>query len=175
MKNTVLLLLMISLINCSTKKTETSESTTDSVTVDSSVLATTLAPSRLAFIPGDGFSADNKLVLADTVNYFIFTNAEEMKGKFTSTVADSNPDFLINYVIGVACKPTTYLTTIVMDKVEVGPQSIDVYLTIERGEQQKSRSTPAQVFAIEKRDGYSDMQFYVNGKKDKALMLEITE
>lgn len=175
MKNTVyLLLLMISLIHCSTRKTETSQSTTDSVAVDT-VLATTPAAPLLAFSPLEGFSAANKLDVADTVNYYIFSSPEEMKGKFASTAADSNPDFLINYVVGVACKPTTNLTTIVMDKVEIGPESIDVYLTIQHGEQQKLLTRPARIFAIERRDGYSEMQFYVNGKKDKALLLLLTE
>ena len=113
--------------------------------------------------------------LADSVNYYIFSSAEGMKGKFASTAADASPDFLINYVVGVACKPTTALTTITMDKVEIGPESIDIYLTIQYGEQQKSLTRPAHLFAIERRDGYEQMQFYVNGRKDKVLMLDLGE
>ncbi len=176
MKNTIyFFLITISLINCSTKKTETSQSTADSVAMDSSILATTPATSLLAFSPLEGFSPSNKLDLPDSVNYFIFSSLEEMKGKFALTAADGDPDFVINYVVGIACKPTTSMTTIVMDKVEIGPESIEVYLTIQHGEQQKLLTRPARIFAIERRDGYSEMQFYVNGKKDKALLLLLTE
>ncbi len=177
MKNTVcLLLLAISLTNCSTKKTETTESPTaaDSDVVDT-VEVTTPANPSLAFSPLDGFAPVNKLALDDSVNYYIFSSTEGMKGIFASTAADANPDFLINYVVGLACKPTTALTTITMDKVEIGPESIDVYVTIQYGEQQKSVTRPARLFAIERRDGYSKMQFYVNGKKGNMLLLLPTE
>ena len=173
MRNTIYLLLFtMTLIQCSPKKTETSQSTTDSVAVDS-VLATSPAPSLLAFSPIEGFVLDNTFVLTDTINCFLVSTQQELNMKFGTS--PGNPDFLINYIVGVACKPTTELTTIVMDKVETGTETIDVYLTIQRGARQKRLSKPAQLFAIERRDGYLMMQFYVNGKKDKALLLALAE
>jgi hypothetical protein len=166
-----LLLLALSLQFCSTKKTETTEVASDTVTVDST-LATTPASPQLAFSPFDGFTVDTKLALPDSVNYFLLANQDDLASRFgTTSAATGNPDFLINYVIGVACKPSTTLTTIVLDKVETGESTINVYLTIQRGEQQKTSAKAAGVFAIERRDGFPVMQFFVNGRKDKAIVL----
>lgn len=168
---TGLLLFAVLIQQCTPKTTETT-STVDSVAVDS-VVASSPAPSLLAYNPIGGFTLDNKLVLADTVNFFLFANQEELNQKFTSerSVSPQSMDFVINYIVAVACKPTTDLTTIVMDKVQLGAESIEVYVNIQRGEQQKVLAKPAQVFAIEKRDGFLALQFFVNGKKDKALLL----
>lgn len=165
------LLLALSLQFCSTKKTETTEVAADTVAVDST-LATTPASPQLAFSPFDGFTADANLALPDTVNYFLLTNQDDLTARFGTTAsASGNPDFLINYVIGVACKPSTALTIITLDKVETGESTINVYLSIQRGEQQNTASKAARVFAIERRDGFPVMQFFVNGRKDKALVL----
>ena len=137
-------------------------------------LATTPAASQLAFSTGDMFSLDSKTVLEDTVNYFLFFTAEELNAKFGSAATTTDmPDFLINYVVAVACNSTTQLTTITLEKVETGDSSIDVYLSIQRGEQQKTSTKPAKVFAIERRDGFPVMQFYVNGKEYKGIVLPV--
>ncbi|MDZ4715596.1 MAG: hypothetical protein SH819_09015 [Cytophagales bacterium] len=162
---------LLLLSNCATKKTETTSSA-DSLQVDS-MMTLTPPPALLASSPLDGFSLDNKLTFTDSVNYFLFSSQEELNQKFGKKKGAFAPDFLINYVVAIACKPTTSLTTIVMDKVQTGPECIDVYLTILRGEKQKFVTKPAQVFAIEKRDGVETMHFYVNGKLDKDIALAI--
>jgi len=166
-----LLLLTMLLQFCSTKKAETTETPIDTVAVDST-LATTPAWPQLAFSAFDGFTADRKLDLPDTINYFLIANQDDLNSKFgTTTASTGNPDFLINYVIAVASKLNTGLTTIVMDKVETGESTIDVYLSIQQGEQQAAATKASRVFAIERRDGFPVMQFFVNGKKDKAIVL----
>lgn len=154
---------------CSTKKPETAAPPADSTTIDS-VLATTPAPALLAFAPVDGFAAARGLATPDSINYFLLNNQEDLEKSFSSATAPP-PDFIINYVIGVAGQPTTRTTAITLDKVVTAEYSIDVYLTLTRGESGKSSVKPVQLFAIEKREGYPVMQFYVNGKKDKALVL----
>jgi hypothetical protein len=157
-------------ISCTPRKTETTTAPpADSVAIDS-VVATTPAPALLAYAPMDGFTAAKGLQTPDSVNYYLLNNQDDLQKSFASTGAAS-PDFIINYVIGVACQPTTRATTITLDKVVTAESSIDVYLNITRGESGKPSSKPAQLFAIEKREGYPVMQFYVNGKKDKALVL----
>ncbi len=175
MKNVWFLLCIVLLMaGCVTKKTETkSESDSLAVNVD---LATQPAPPTLAFDEISGFFLDNKLAFKDSVNYFLFNSQEELNKKFdtskTSARVVTSSDFIINYVIAVACLPTQNLTTIVMDKVEINDRDINVYLNIQRGEKQTLVSKPSRIFAIEKRDGYLTMQFFVNGKKDKAIMLQ---
>lgn len=163
------LVLLFIAASCGTKKTETATSPIDSVVVDST-LATTLAPALLAFGAIDGFTANNSLDLPDSVNYFLPGNADQLSTSFTAESAGA-PDFIINYVVAVVCKPTRQATTIAMDKVVTGESSIDIYLTITRGEAGTKTHRPTQLFAIERREGYPVMQFYVNGKKDKALVL----
>ena len=171
MKPLSLLLIVLLLIaaSCGTKKTETATSPIDSVVVDSA-LATTPAPALLAFGAIEGFTANNTLDLPDSVNYFLPGNADQLSKFFIVEGAES-PDFIINYVVAVVCKPTRLATTIAMDKVVTGESSIDIYLTIVRGEAGAKTYRPTQLFAIERREGYPVMQFYVNGKKDKALVL----
>jgi hypothetical protein len=158
-------------ISCNPRKTETATTTApaDSVAIDS-VLATTPAPAMLAFAPIDGFTAAKGLQTPDSINYFLLNNPDELQKSFVSA-SSATPDFIINYVIGVACQATPRATTITLDKVATAESSIDVYLNIIRGDAGKSSTKPAQLFAIEKREGYPVMQFYVNGKKDKALVL----
>ena len=155
--------------SCGTKKTETVTTPVDSVVVDST-LATTPAPALLAFGAIDGFTANNSLDLPDSVNYFLPGNADQLATSFTAASAGS-PDFIINYVVAVVCKPTRLVTTIALDKVVTGESSIDIYLNITRGEAGAKTLRPTQLFAIERREGYPVMQFYVNGRKDKALVL----
>lgn len=164
------LVLSLTFWSCSTKKTETTTAPADSVVVDS-VLATTPAPAMLAYSPIEGFSANKRLELADSVNYFLLSNEEELNQRFGHDQTTATPDFIINYVVGVIGQPSKQTTTIAIDKVQTGDSSLDVYLTITRGENGKVQQTPSALFAIERREGYPVMQFYVNGKKDKALVV----
>ena len=174
MKKAALLFLLTALWACTPKKTETT-ATADSTAVDTMMVATPPAPLMLAFNPMSGFYLNNSLVFTDSTNYFLFSSQQELAKKFSLNKSQGaeigKTDFLINYMVGVACAPTTKLTTIVMDKVEAGDYTINIYLTIRRGEEQKSLSRPAQIFAIERRSGFTALQFYVNGKEDKVLVL----
>ena len=172
-KSIWILCLALALQQCGTKKTETTATPTDSLAADSLVLATKPAPALLAFSPLEGFAVKTKMPLPDSVNYFLFFNQEEFNQKFTASKSASNPtpDFLINYVVAAAMKTSTQLTLIGLDSVSVANGSIDVYLHIQRGEQLNTPIIPSSVFAIERRDGYSTMQFFVNGKMDKGLVL----
>lgn len=171
MKTHILLLaLSLPFLSCSTKKAETTSAPADSVVVDS-VLATTPASAMLAYSPIEGFSANNKLELPDSVNYFLLSNEEELNLRFGRDQTIATPDFIINYVVGVVGQPSKQTATIAIDKVRTGDSSLDVYLTITRGETGKVQQTPSALFAIERREGYPVIQFYVNGKKDKALVV----
>lgn len=154
---------------CSTKKAETTSTAVDSTAVDS-VLATTRANALLAYDAIPGFSANPKVAVPDSLNYFLIGSQEQLDLAFAATPGTPAPDFIINYIVGVVGQPSAYATTIAMEKVETGESSIDVYLTVTRGEKGKS-TKPGQLFAIERREGYPVMQFYVNGKKDRALVL----
>ncbi len=169
---TLLLFLALTLAfwSCSTKKAETTTTPADSLVADSA-LATTPASAMLAYSPIEGFSANKKLELPDSINYFLLSNEEELNQKFGRDKTTATPDFIINYVVAVACRPSKQTTTISIDKVQTGDSSLDVYLTITRGETGKTPQTPSALFAIERREGYPVMQFYVNGKKDKALVV----
>ena len=167
-------LALFAMLSCTTKKTETA-GPLDSVAADSSILATSPAPPDLAFNPIPGFYLNNSLKLADSTNYFLLGSQEELnkilgmnKAAGAEIVA---PDFTINYNVAVACSSTKKLTTILMDSVEARDQTISIYLTIRRGEAQKVLSKPTQLFAIERRSGFSNLQFFVNGKLDKAIVL----
>jgi hypothetical protein len=159
---------------CTSKKTE-GTGNADSLAMDSSILADRPAPSALSFSPIEGFSLNNKLTFTDSTNYFIFFNQEELNEKFVTDAKTGStvmqPDFLINYVVAVAMSPTQDLVTILLDKVQINDRDIDVYLTIQHGAKQTTVTKPSRIFAIEKRNGYVGMQFYVNGKKDKAFIL----
>ena len=156
---------------CSGKKTETPP-TADSV---SAAAADVPAPAGLAFSPLNGYAVRNTVGMSDSVNFFLLTSQEQLDKMF---IADrsmnsemSTPDFVINYTVAVVCLPRLEKTTIILEKVEVGGSAINVYVTITRGEKQKFASKPAQIFAIERRDGYGALQFFVNGKQSKAIPL----
>ena len=99
-------------------------------------------------------------------------SAEVLDQYFTAEGAQADsPDFIINYVVGIACGPDPRQTTIVMDSVITGESSLDVFITLRRGETVQKSTKSARLFSIERREGYPVVQFYVNGKKDKALVL----
>jgi len=174
MNKVLLLFVLVLIVSCNPKKTETS-GIADSLKVDSAVLATAPAPATLAFSSLSGFFLNNKLIFKDSVNYFLLTSQEDLNSKFDtdkkSASEVSSPDFIINHIVAVALKPTQQLTTITMDKVEIVDKEINVYFNIQYGVKQDFVAKPSQIFAIEKRDGMIDIQFWVNGKKDQALML----
>ena len=147
----------------------------DSLKVDSVVLADVPAPASLAYSLMPGYSARNTVALTDTVNFILLTNQEEIDKNFVLDKAATNvitsPDFIINHIVGIVCLPSQQATTMALDKVEVGVEAINVYVNIVRGEKQAIATKPAQLFAIEKRDGVGTIQFYVNGKIDKSFFL----
>jgi len=157
---------------CTTKKIETAAATADSVAIDSAI-ANTPAPALLAFGTVEGYRAKKSLLLPDSTNYFHLVSAEDLDQRFTRDKNDpaTAPDFIINYVVALACAPDRRATTIAVDKVITNENSIDVYLTVVRGEAGKSATAAVHLFVIERREGYPVMQFYVNGKKDKAMVL----
>ena len=152
---------------CGNVKTETS-TTTDSVAVE---LAETPAPALLAFSPMPGYTVSNTVALQDSVNFILLPRQEELDSKFNYDKGAPKPDFVINYNFAVVCGASQLLTTIVLDKVEVA-DAINVYLTITRGEKQKFAAKATQVFAVERREGYSTMQFFVNGRESGTVMLQ---
>ncbi len=159
---------------CAPKKTETTE-VTDSLKMDSVIQADTPAPASLAFSLMPGYSAKNTVALADTVNFILLLNQQDIDKNFVldkaAANAIANPDFIINYNIGVVCLPSQLATTISLDKVEVVESNVNMYVNIKRGEKLSLASKPAQIFAVERRDGVGTIQFYVNGKIDKSFFL----
>lgn len=169
MRTAAALFLGLLTIACSPKKQETTTMPADSLGVDT-VLATTPAAPILAFDALSGFTVKKGFETPDSVNYLMISSQEALDLAFTWDKNTSEPDFIINYVLAVACKPTPLATTIILEKVETGESSINVFLNITRGEA-SAVTTPSAIFAIERREGYPVMQFYVNGKKDKSLVL----
>lgn len=158
---------------CGTKNTE-STTTADSLAADTTVLADTPAPALLAFSPISGYTVRNTAGLSDSVNFIFLASQQDLDKQFVSDPASpaalDKPDFVINYNVAIVCQPSRRMTTILMDKVELG-DNINVYLTIRRGEQQPTATKAAQLFAIERRDGYGSIRFFINGKESGAIML----
>ncbi len=163
-----ILFAMAILLACSTKKTETVSTSVDTTAVDS-VIATTPAQSALAFSSLNGFSVKAGTPLPDSTNYFLLGSQEQLNQYFSS--GSDSPDFIINYIVAAVLAPTQRTTSISIDKAVTGDSSLDIYLTVTRGADDGKKVSPVQMFAIERREGYPVMQFYVNGKKDKALVL----
>ena len=162
--NSLFIAITLLIASCSSKKSESTSTTADSVAV-----ADNPAPSSLAFSPLPGYTVKNIPDLPDSVNYFLLGSQQELEEKFSASKDASPPDFLINYTLAVVYQPTEFITSLQMEHVEASDTSINVYLTLKYGEKQSQRTAPTALFAIEKRDGYSRMQFYINEKKDKAL------
>ncbi len=158
---------------CTSKKAETSSSI-DSLAVDSLERMDTPAPAALAFDPMPGYTVKNTVSLKDSVNFLLLTNQDDLDKNFVvakSAVNElSKPDFIINHIIGVVCLPTFQKTTISLDKVEMNDETVNVYVNIQYGEKQALAVKPSQVFAIERRNG-ANIQFFVNGKKDKSFFM----
>src|SRR6478609_3993489 len=166
-----LLIIVITLSSCSNKKLETTE-VVDSVATDTTSQA---AAVQLAFAPLDNYFLKNTAQLPDSINFLIIANQSEFDNLFgaakTATNAITAPDFIINHTIAIATLPTNSKTTIEVEKVELGESTINVFAKITKGEKESATSTPARVFAVEKRDGVTGMDFYLDGKMVKSLML----
>jgi hypothetical protein len=165
-----LFVVVIFLSSCRNKKLETT--VVDSVATDTT---SQTAAVQLAFSPIENYFLKNTVQLPDSVNFLIIANQSEFDSLFgvakTATNEITAPDFIINHTIAITTSPTNIKTTIELEKVELGESTINVFAKIVRGEKESATSTPAKVYAIEKRDGVTGMDFYLNGKVVKSLML----
>jgi hypothetical protein len=169
-KHLFFLFIIIFLISsCQNKKIETVA--TDTLAVDT--VAAASAP-QLAFSPLENYFLKNTATLADSVNFFIFANQSEFDDMFAAANNKINaPDFIINHHIAIALLPTQNKTTIEIEKIELGESTINVFAKIKKGEKENATFSPAQAFAIEKRDGVTGMDFYLDDRKVKSLMLPV--
>jgi hypothetical protein len=111
--------------------------------------------------------------LPDSVNFMIFNSKDEFDRIFTGDENSTPIDFIINHTVAIACQATDLKTSIDIEKVELGENTINVFAKITRSEKQNAKSIPARVFAIEKRDGMVSLDFYLNGKRATSLMLGV--
>jgi hypothetical protein len=169
MRNLFLLIAATSLIfSCNSKKTETI--TQDTLKVDT--VAKVEMP-QLAFSPIENYSIKKNVPLTDSVNFMLINSQREFDRIFTEGANASPIDFIINYTVAIACPSTDITTSIDIEKVELGENTINVFAKVTRGEKGKTTSIPARAFAIEKRDGYVSMDFYLNEKMAISLMLGV--
>lgn len=169
------IVLIFSASACSTSKKENATANDTTAIIDSAVLADKPAPASLAFNLINGYAVKNTVGLTDSINFILVGNQEELDKQFTEdktiTAGMGKPDFIINYVVAAVCLPSTRVTTIGLDKVEMTDTAMNVYVTLKRAEQQAISSKATQIFAIERRDGVNNMQFWVNGKKEKSFFM----
>jgi hypothetical protein len=171
-KQIVSLAAVVMLLSCSGPKQEKTDGI-DSTNMTTE-LAVTEAPSSLAFAPIDGYAVTNTLGMKDSVNFVLLNSQADLDKDFVynnGVAKSANPDFIINHIVAVATLPDFRQTTIRMEKVEIAHGEINVYVTVQRGKADAIPSKAAQLFAIERRDGFTTIQFWVNGVKGTALLL----
>lgn len=171
MKKLIVFALCLLHFACTPKKTETESSAVDTTAMEEDARATDLAAATLAYEALDGFMANEQFKVADSVNYFLIASEDQLTEIFGLAPGTQTPDFIINYIIGVVRQPNTQMANIALDSVRASNSSINVYLNVRQGAVIKTPVKASQLFAIERREGYPVMQFYINGKKDKALVL----
>jgi hypothetical protein len=170
MKNVILVLVSACLmLSCNSKKTETVNAQ-DTVKIDT---VTKAEVPKLAFNTLDGYTIKKNVPLPGNVNFMIFNSKDEFDRIFTAEASAAPIDFLINHTVAISCSATDIKTSIDIEKVELGENTINVFAKITRGEKQNAKSIPARVFAIEKRDGMVSLDFYLNGKMASSLMLGV--
>lgn len=174
MKSLFLLFITVLFISaCQNKKIESNE-TADKLAIDT-LSQTPVA--QLAFSPLDNYFLKNTVKLPDSINFLILSSQAEFDELFGITKTSTNqiiaPDFIINRTIAIACSPTETKTTIEIEKVEMGESTINVFAKIIKEEKESSTSTPARVFAIERREGVTGMDFYLNNQMVKSLILPV--
>jgi hypothetical protein len=171
MKPFLLLLLVLTFsFSCRNKKIETAN--TDSVAADTT--ATQPVAAQLAFSPIDTYVLKSSIKAPDSVTFLILADQSELDRLVSvdkTTPESGNPDFIINHTIAIVCPSTNANTNIEVENVELGESTINVFSKIIEGEKGNALSTPVRLFAIEKRDGVTGMDFYLNGKKSVSLML----
>jgi hypothetical protein len=169
MRNLLLLIIATGLmLSCNNKKTETIAQ--DSIKVDT---VTKVEMPQLAFSPIENYSLKKNVPLPDSVNFMLINSQQEFDRIFTAGANASPIDFIINYTVAIACPSSDIATSIDIEKVELGENTINVFAKITRDEKGNATSIPARAFAIEKRDGYVSMDFYLNGKMATSLMLGV--
>lgn len=154
-------------ISCGSPQKETNA--TDSISLGA-VAADQPATSHLSFDQLPGFSTNSKTNLADTLNYFLLASADDLEQTFTAAAGTTDPDFLINYIVGIAGKETNKLKAVTTDSVRVNGSSIEVFVRLGRDEQ-SATSRPARLIAIEKRTDVISIRFFVNGIPGSEIIL----
>jgi hypothetical protein len=159
----------IALTSCQNKKIENLQ------TVDSLITDTTQNVTTLAFDPLDHYTLKKNVKLPDSVNFLLIGSELEFDNLFEANSKEKQgvvqPDFIINHTVAIISGATDKRTTIEIEKVEIDDNSINVFTKVTRGEKENALTTPARVFAIERRDGLISVDFYQNGKMMKSFML----
>jgi hypothetical protein len=171
----VAIAIVLSAAACSTSRKEATSGPDSVAVIDSAVHADKPAPASLAFSTMNGYSVKNTVGLTDSINFILVGSQEELEKQFTEdkliTAGLGKPDFTINYVVAAVCLPSTRVTTISLEKAEMTDTALNVYINLKRAEQQAIASKATRLFAIERRDGVNNMQFWVNGKKEKSFFM----
>jgi len=169
------IVVVLSAAACSTSRQETASGTDSVAIIDSALHADKPAPAALAFTAFNGYTVKNTVAPQDSINFILVGSQDELDKQFiedkTITAGMGKPDFVINYVVAMVCLPSTRVTTISLEKVDMTDTAMNVYVNLKRTEQQAIAAKATQIFSIERRDGVNNMQFWVNGKKDKAFFM----
>jgi len=109
----------------------------------------------------------------DSISFEIFNSFHDLENRFYVSYEDKamESNLVINRVIGIFCSHGQGASKIEVEKVELGADDINVFVNVTYENSPSLPNTLFKVYAIERRDGYKSLQFFVNNKMKKSISL----
>ncbi len=160
-----ILLPFILLSSCGSGKKEVSAGT-DKTTSD---LAGIPASVPVDYSTLSGYFLNNSYELKSDVNIILAVDPDQMSLAFGMAKTMNNTvdkvDFGTEAVVGIALQPTDLATEMKIDKMEKVGNTLNVYLTITRGDKQTFTTKPLTLFSLPKNTGVDQVELYIEGEK----------
>ncbi len=168
------LLLIVLVTSCNSGKEKQGESSKDLAPVVSEIPVPEATP--VDFKELSGYFLNNSYELPGELNIIEAANKDQMKLAFGTAKTMKNKidtvDFNTSAVIGVALQPTDIKTDMKIEKVEKLEETLNVYLTLDKGEKQSFTIKPVVLFSISKQVDVKNVQLYIEGVNKEILPLK---
>jgi len=109
----------------------------------------------------------------DSIDFFLFANEDELRAVASTTAASTSPDFIINYIVGIATRTGESELFVKVTSVKIMDNAIKVFAEVEHDSVNLATTPQLRVFAIERRDGIISIDFYLENRLRKSLLLPI--
>ncbi len=169
-----LLLSVVMITSCNSGKKQSEVSAAESTPTVNEAPAPEITPVEIQQL--SGYFLKNSYELPKEVNIIEVLDKDQMKlafgvGKTMNNKIDT-VDFNANAVIGIALQPTDIKTDLKIEKVEKSGETLNVYVSLVKGEKQSFTTKPVVLFSVSKLVDVKNLELFIDGNNKDVLPLK---